>query len=589
MLSRRAPAAYADAKSLLDACAAQLSVAPAKIVDLRSGRALGVEARTEGFEALGFRDERALFDAAARLNALDELEISRMQHALDAAPAERDRMVFVSLDSRAARRDAGYLDRLKWAAERAGRAPHTVCLALTERHAKSDHATIGRELQDLFNSEFRVAINGFGAGFADFATLYGFHLDFVKLDPFFISGLEGDPRKRFLAGKLIELCRHLGLQVVADGVATAGELEICRKLGCDLGAGPLIDASADAALQPETTPRASDAALADHALFADACAVEALNVGDALIKVAKRFQTNADPVLPVVGDAGEALGVVREAELKELLYSPFGLDLLKNPNAALTVRRYLRPAPRADVGADVEGLIQLIADDPSQGDGVLLTENGRYRGYLGASAVVRLSAERQRAAAEDSNPLTKLPGNARVERFVDGARRDGASTRALCHLDFDNFKPFNDTYGFRLGDRALIMFADLMRKRLGGLFLGHIGGDDFFVAACDAPIDDFKARIEELVRQFAADVASLYNSADRERGCIVARSRSGEERRFPLLACTASLLVLPAGVTVADADALSVMFADLKREAKASDDAVTLLVVDPAEAEGAAR
>ncbi len=85
--------------------------------------------------------------------------------------------------------------------------------------------------------------------------------------------------------------------------------------------------------------------------------------------------------------------------------------------------------------------------------------------------------------AQSQNPLTHLPANDAILDFIGRAAADRSVNHAFCHLDFNNFKPFNDVYGFHVGDRAIIMFAELLRAEFGhdNAFVGHIGGDDFFV------------------------------------------------------------------------------------------------------------
>ncbi len=70
---------------------------------------------------------------------------------------------------------------------------------------------------------------------------------------------------------------------------------------------------------------------------------------------------------------------------------------------------------------------------------------------------------------------------------MQDAGRDGDEVRHFCYCDFDNFKPFNDHYGFHMGDHAITLFAALMRRYFfsEGDFLGHVGGDDFFIGVRD--------------------------------------------------------------------------------------------------------
>jgi len=136
----------------------------------------------------------------------------------------------------------------------------------------------------------------------------------------------------------------------------------------------------------------------------------------------------------------------------------------------------------------------------------------------------------------DSNPLTHLPGNNVIQREIQKYINEG---RQFCvaYCDLDNFKAYNDRYGFMEGDRVIRFCADILSEAIHEAgnrddFIGHIGGDDFvFITTPD--------KAEELcrlvVKKMDEGIVRFYNSEDAERGYIVAQSRQGERQRFPLV------------------------------------------------------
>jgi len=72
------------------------------------------------------------------------------------------------------------------------------------------------------------------------------------------------------------------------------------------------------------------------------------------------------------------------------------------------------------------------------------------------------------------------PDFIKIDRFF--ISKDIENACVLVYFDFDNFKPYNDRYGFRQGDRTILLFSDILKKTSGAnkFFAGHIGGDDFF-------------------------------------------------------------------------------------------------------------
>ncbi|HZA60623.1 MAG TPA: response regulator [Actinomycetota bacterium] len=133
------------------------------------------------------------------------------------------------------------------------------------------------------------------------------------------------------------------------------------------------------------------------------------------------------------------------------------------------------------------------------------------------------------------SPLTGLPGNMRIQEELHRLVSEGASF-ALLYADLDNFKAYNDHYGFLRGDEA-IRFAALCLQEQAlavageGVFIGHVGGDDFVIVC--AP-----DQAEELCRAIIAvcteKVPALYDEADRQRGHIEVENRRGETERYAL-------------------------------------------------------
>lgn len=143
----------------------------------------------------------------------------------------------------------------------------------------------------------------------------------------------------------------------------------------------------------------------------------------------------------------------------------------------------------------------------------------------------------------DANPLTRLPGNTTIISFI----KDNIERKrdfALGYADLDNFKAFNDKYGFLRGDEALMMAARIIvntvRSFSGGLsFVGHVGGDDFVFAL---PLDTVEIACKRLIASFDAIVPSFYDAADRECGCIISKDRKGQTETFPLMAVSIAVV-----------------------------------------------
>lgn len=134
------------------------------------------------------------------------------------------------------------------------------------------------------------------------------------------------------------------------------------------------------------------------------------------------------------------------------------------------------------------------------------------------------------------SPLTGLPGNHRIDVEI-AARAATHASYAVCHVDLDEFKAFNDAYGFQRGDGILLMLARCLQDAVGHAgpppaFLGHVGGDDFIVV-CTA--EQAEPLCDEALRAFDEQVPGHYDPADVARGWLEVLDRRGELRRHALV------------------------------------------------------
>lgn len=150
--------------------------------------------------------------------------------------------------------------------------------------------------------------------------------------------------------------------------------------------------------------------------------------------------------------------------------------------------------------------------------------------------VARVRANLRRAARMPvNNPLTGLPGNLLIKEEVE-YRLGQERPFALLWIDINNFKSFNDAYGFGRGDRVIRLVADLLstikHDANDDEFIGHIGGDDFVVIA---GAEDATPISKQLIERFDAAIGEFYDAADRTRGYLHGLDRFGTPRRFPIL------------------------------------------------------
>lgn len=184
------------------------------------------------------------------------------------------------------------------------------------------------------------------------------------------------------------------------------------------------------------------------------------------------------------------------------------------------------------------------------------------------------SVMRRREQGLGASPTTQLPGSGAIEREVLRRLGDGAPF-AFCYLDLDNFKAYNDCYGFAKADGVIRQTGDFLREifeqeGVEGDFLGHVAGDDFVFVTSPASVDRICRRA---VETFDRLIPLYYDRADRERGCIETEDRYGERRRFPVMSVSVVAVLAASGMPHAD---LARLAAELKRQAKAMPGSVYL-------------
>lgn len=573
--------AFASLEAFLAAVGAETTYAFQPIVHFDTGIAHGYEALLRGVDRLGLSYIGALFDLAHHRGWLGPLERLLQDKAIDAfakIPNETARL-FLNVDARRVAAAEGVAEEIAERLDARGIDRDRFCLEIpeTQELVTGDGALgVFRRLKEAGG---HLALDDFGQGYSRLRLLHEHQPDYVKIDRYFISGISAEPRKRLFLSRIVDVMHVLGIRMIAEGVETEAEFRTCKDLGFDLAQGfliqhPTTDHSTLRTVYPlverinqrERRNRSGDVGLVREQIERLPPLLADLDMVD----VFEAFRRHGDLTLfPVIDRDGVPLGVIRDVDLKSYVYSPFGRDLMANKTYGKSLRDLVRPCPVASIETPVEKILELFAHH-ADSSGVLMVEHGRYGGFMSSIAILRAVHEKNLAAARDQNPLTRLPGNLSIGDWVADALADASSDRILVYFDFDSFKPFNDSYGFRQGDRAIQLFAELMQKAFSGVgvFLGHIGGDDFFAGFNAADPAVVRRQVRELLERFRHEVESFYEPEARQLGYLEAAGRDGLPRRFELLTCSAGLLVLPAGREPVAADRVMAEIARLKKQAK---------------------
>jgi len=168
-----------------------------------------------------------------------------------------------------------------------------------------------------------------------------------------------------------------------------------------------------------------------------------------------------------------------------------------------------------------------------------------------AEALARINRSiRDMKHALNANPLTKLPGNIAIHDKLESLIIE-KQPLAIAYFDLDNFKSYNDVYGYSAGDRVISHCASLIlkcRDDFGAdsddFFIGHVGGDDFIMICKDELIESF---CESYLEKFDAMVPFEYDENTAKAGCIIGKDRKGQEAVFPLMSISIAVVVNEGG------------------------------------------
>lgn len=543
-----------DFKTILQENALRTLYQP--IVHFPTGRIMAWEALTRGPADSPLHSPAMLFDVAEEMGMLFALERNCREHAIaDAGTLAAGQKLFLNIHPRTLSDPEFTPGSTLRALRDTGLRPEDVVFEITERHAIKDLTTFYKTLEHYREQGFGIAIDDAGTGYSGLASIAELKPDFIKIDMSLVRGIHRDPVRQALIETFIDFAEKIGARVIAEGIECREEASILLRMGAHYGQGyylgrpsypkheEYIDLSGlRPALDIGTSGMACSMPVGDLAEEAQTVAPDAL-VDD----IRKRFEDGQQHNGLAVVDANtHPMGLVMDYHLNRQLSAQYGVALYSRR----AVTCVMDPAPTIlDESTPAEEAARIAMARPrlQAYDDLLVTREGRLTGIVPVQKLLHTIAEVQVELAKGTNPLSGLPGNVAIEKEIE-TRLASARRFALIYADLDNFKSYNDTYGFKNGDRIILLLARILAwaiRRHGrkGDLVGHIGGDDF---VCITTPELASRVCKGITRCFGRLVRHCYSAEDRERGWIMARGRDGVERNFPLV--SVSLAVLDCGM-----------------------------------------
>ena len=513
------------------------------IVSLTDGSVYGYEALSRiSDEALKMNIE-LLFKTADKMNRSWELEALCRRKAMEhAGQMGAGRKLFLNVNPNIIHDEAFRAGFTKDRLSRYGLDIQDVIFEITERTAIMDSDVFLEAISHYRNQNYGIAIDDVGAGYSGLNVIANVRPGLIKLDLYLIRNIDKDETKQLLCKAMIDFCRSAGIQSVAEGVETEEELETLIKLNVDFAQGYYLG-----------IPRGSFAEIAPE------------KAGMIQKYHEKRYNERIkSSVYPIIGHLAKPGYSFSPDERAEVIYETLRLNptiteftAVENETAAgfmtrsalietfggryghsLNSKKWLRQIMRTDFlrvnyHMPLDQASRLAMQRPFEHlySPIVVEQDGRYAGIVTVKDLLDTCTKIEVDAAMHSNPLTGLPGNLQIEKEIV-SRILGNAPYCVTYYDVDNFKAYNDAYGFQNGDLMLALTADILKScAVRDEFIGHIGGDDFIVI-CD--YHEGEGYCQAVIDAFASKVTSLYRDEDVKNGYIISKNRSGVTENFPI-------------------------------------------------------
>lgn len=552
------------------------------IVELKTGTVMGHESLIRGPANSPLHFPDALFAAARSEGLTVRLEQACLLEGLRSwASHAQGKRLFVNLSAQTL---VAMVDRLSLSGvmqtlQEFAIAPSALVIEITEHENVADLPRLIKVGSDLRAVGLRFALDDFGDGRSSLRLWAELRPEIVKIDKYFVHDVHNDAVKVQTLKGLTRLAETFGTLLVAEGIETEAELTIVRDLGIDFGQGYFLGrphpvpamtillpaaeaiASAEIAVLPEMTRAAgADFTVQRLALYVPPLAPDATNDD-----VSKAF--SSDPTLRSIAlvENDQPIGLLTRQSFVDRYAKPYFKEvygrkpgLLFANTTPLILDKY--------TGLDALTAVLTSSDQRYLSEGFIVTEGGRYIGLGTGEQLVRVVTEVRIEAARHANPLTFLPGNIPISEHIDRLLA-GSGEFVACYADLNDFKPYNDHYGYWRGDemirlvaRTLVSHCDPRRD-----FVGHVGGDDFVVLFQS---DDWMNRCEAIVMLFNEKARALFDDEALQRGGIDAEDRHGVERFFNFTTLSIGAVPVRSGL-FSKAEQVASAAAKAKHKAKA--------------------
>ncbi len=514
------------------------------IISLRDGMPFGYEALSRGPVNTDMHSPEMLFRYAEKCDALWELELLCRSKALEAvAEGQYKIRLFLNVYPNVMHDikfrkgfTREYLDRF-------GIDPQNIIFEINEKAAVQNITEFRKTVSNYKEQNYKIAIDDAGAGYSGLNMISDIHPHFLKLDMNLIRDIDKDHMKQALVRSMVEFSKLSNTFLIAEGIETEQELAKLIEIGVHYGQGYYIQRPS-----PSIMPVSEDITETVHTLNMKRNHLFGSRISDIYISnITTPLRTvspnimvyqvqemmKADVNIPgyCVTEDETVLGVITRDQLYGKLSTQYGYSLhYKKPISEIMSLDFMSVEHTTPIDLVAKTAMQRKADNLY--DFITVTKENKYFGIVTVRDLLEKTIEIEIVNAKHLNPLSELPGNLIIEKQLEKCV-DACLPYYILYFDIDNFKSYNDVYGFEKGDMVIRSLTFILKESIpADQFIGHIGGDDFIAVVENTDIEPICARI---ISQFDSSTVNFYSAQDLKKGFILSKNRHGVEESYPLM------------------------------------------------------
>lgn len=524
------------------------------IVNLQDGAVLGYEALSRGPADSILERPDQLFSAATDFDKIWELDyLCRITAIKSAFPSIDDKILFINVDPKVLYDKFFHQGSTKIILSENNIDISKIVFEITEKTAITDFSNFKDILENYRSQGYRLALDDVGSGYSGLTLLAQSSPQFIKIDLELIRNCDKDKNKQAIIKALVDFSKASSIKTIGEGIESCDELKTLIKLGVNFGQGYFLGRP----FAELTTPSIHIIDIIQREFFKKVQYTMNTKLHSPIGTIANREKTFSKDTLgeeilryfkdnnaissAVILEKNIPIGMINKDIFLNSLATPFGMSIYsKRPVEILMSTTPLTIDYNAPI--EVATKTALNRNDEEIYHNIIITKDDKYFGIVTIKKLLEETTQIELNRARHANPLTGLPGNLVIDWEANRHINQLIPFSAI-YIDIDNFKSYNDVYGFEAGDTALSTTADIIHNSLkthcNDYFLGHVGGDDFIIFI---PSTKIESLCHSIIETFDAKAKLFYSLEHQEQKYVVANNRNNVSEKFPLM--TLSLAVL---------------------------------------------